>query len=81
MSPVLDGIYENNEIFKFDLGLQKEVLKDMGVISLDISDVFYTEGKYYLTSNYKDQFSETYIERPGQIIMLSFSYNFFLAQI
>jgi hypothetical protein len=76
ISPVLDGIYEFGEIFNFNIGLQKEVLKDKGVISLDINDVFYTEGKYNLTSNYKGQFSETYIERPGQIIMLSFSYNF-----
>ncbi|MCP4553482.1 MAG: outer membrane beta-barrel protein [Bacteroidetes bacterium] len=76
MSPVLDGIYEHNEIFNLDIGLQKEVLKGKGVVSLDISDLFYTEGKYNLTSNYKDQFSYTSVERPGQIIMLSFSYNF-----
>ncbi|NCO62667.1 MAG: outer membrane beta-barrel protein [Flavobacteriia bacterium] len=77
LSPALEGIYESDEIFNFNLGLQKEVLKSKCTISLDISDVFYTGGKYHLTSNYKDQYSNTYVERPGQIIMLSFSYNFF----
>ena len=71
-----DGIYEFGDKFSFDIGFQKEILKDKGLISLDISDVFYTEGKYHLTSNYKDQYSRTNVNRPGQIIMLSFSYNF-----
>ncbi|MCB0742349.1 MAG: outer membrane beta-barrel protein [Ignavibacteriae bacterium] len=76
MTPVLDGIYEYSEIFNLNISLQKEVLGNKGVVSLDISDVFYTEGKYNLTSNYKDQFSYTKVERPGRIIMLSFSYSF-----
>jgi hypothetical protein len=76
MSPVLDGIYEFGDKFNFDIGFQKEILKNKGLISLDISDVFFTEGKYYLTSNYKSQYSRTNVERPGQIFMLSFSYNF-----
>ncbi|MFZ2283292.1 MAG: outer membrane beta-barrel protein [Lutibacter sp.] len=76
ISPMSDGIYEFGDKFSFDIGFQKEILKDKGLISLDISDVFYTEGKYHLTSNYKDQYSRTNVNRPGQIIMLSFSYNF-----
>jgi len=76
MTPVLDGIYEFGDKFSFDIGFQKEILKNKGLISLDISDVFYSEGKYHLTSNYKDQYSRTNIESPGQIFMFSFSYNF-----
>lgn len=76
LSPALDGIYEFDDTFNFDIGFQKKILKNKGLISFDISDLFYTSGKYHLTSNYKDQYSRTNVERPGQIFMLSFSYNF-----
>ncbi len=62
-------------VYFLNAGLRKDILKNKGTISLNISDVFNTRF-FGVNINQVDTFqSSVYRKRESQIIMLSFSYR------
>lgn len=74
-SPNISGIYQNRYSSDISLGLQKKVLSNNGTISINISDLLYTNW-YGGNLNYRDQNNTILIKFESRVIRINFTYNF-----
>ncbi len=84
LSAELSADYQAREVYAYDviepiwslnIGVQKKVMKNNGIIKLNVSDVFYTN-QVHADVNYTDYHENFLVTRDSRVATVSFTYKF-----